>query len=85
MLKFLWDGYQTSQAYGISYCPDQEDTASVSSFVDDMKTTTHGVSDTHVEMHEDMGSNMIADLKDLRATVSKKNVIRSRRKHQAAK
>ena len=35
MLKFLWDGYQTSQAYGLSYCPAGEDTASVSSFADD--------------------------------------------------
>ena len=36
-------------------------------------------------MHEDMGSNMIADLKGLRAKVSKKNVILSRRKHQDAR
>ena len=40
--------------------------------MDDLKTTTHGVSDTHVELHKDMGSNMIADLKGLKAKVSKR-------------
>ena len=30
MLKFLWERYQTSQAYGLSYWPHDEDTASVS-------------------------------------------------------
>ena len=77
MLKFLWDGYQTSQAYGLSFCHEGEDTASVSSFVDDLKTTTHGLKDTHVETHEMMGSNMILVLKGLREKVSKKNVILS--------
>ena len=79
MLKFLWDGYQTSQAYGLSLCPEGEDTASVSSFVDDLKTTTHGLKDTHVETHEMMGSNMIHDLKGLKAKVSKKNASLSTR------
>ena len=77
MLRFLWDGYQTSQAYGLSYCPAGEDTASVSSFVDDLKTTTHGHKDTHVHTHRMMGSNMILDLKGMKAKVSKKNVILS--------
>ena len=82
ILQFLWDGYQTSQVYGLSYCPKGEDTASVSSFVDDLKTTTHGLKDTHVETHHMMGSNMILDLKGMRAKVSKKNVILiTRRKH----
>ena len=45
MLKFLWDEYQTSQAYGLSFCPHGEDTASISSLVDDLKTTTHGIQD----------------------------------------
>ena len=80
ILKFLWDGYQTSQAYGLSYCPEGEDTAAVSSFVDDLATTTHGTKDTHVETHEMMGSNIIMDLKGLTAKVSKKNVILSTRR-----
>ena len=77
ILKFLWDGYQTSQAYGLSYCPAGEDTVSVSSVVDDLKTTTHGHKDTHVHTHQIMGSNMILDLKGMKAKVSKKNVILS--------
>ena len=36
MLKFLWDGYQTSQAYGLSLCTHDEATATVSSFVDEL-------------------------------------------------
>ena len=80
MLKFLWDGYQTSQAYGLSYCPEGEDTASVSSFVDDLKTTTHGLNESHVETHQMMGSKMILDVKGLKAKVSKKNVILSTKK-----
>ena len=79
MFKFLWNGYETSQAYGLSYCPQDEDTADVSSSVGDLKTTTHEVSDTHVEMHENMGANLILDLKGLRAKVSKKNVILGRK------
>ena len=55
MLKFLWDDYQTSQAYGLSFCPEGEDTASVSSFVDDLKTTTHGGDHTYVAMHQNIG------------------------------
>ena len=74
MLKFLWDGYQTSQAYGLSACPDGENTASVSSSVDDLKTTTQGQNDTHVDTHQIMGSNMILELKGMKAKVSKKNV-----------
>ena len=82
MLKFLWDGYQTSKAYGPSYSPQGEDTASVSSYVDDLKTTTHGLRDTHVDTHNMMGSNLILDFKEIKAKVSKKNVILStRRKH----
>ena len=83
MLKFLWDGYQTSRAYGLSYCPEGEDTAMVSSFVDDLKTTTHGRNDTHVATHQMMGSNMILDLKGFNAKVSKKNVILSAKKTMA--
>ena len=85
ILKFLWDGYQTSQAYGLSYSPNGEDTASVSSFVDDLKTTTHGHNNTHVETHQIMGSHMILDLKGLKAKVSKKNVILSTKKTHGLK
>ena len=74
MLKFLWDGYQINQAYGLSLCPRGEDTASVLSLVDDLKATTHGTKDSHVDTHQMMGSNLIMDLKGLKAKVSKKNV-----------
>ena len=56
-------------------CPNEEETAEVSSFVDDLETTTHGVSHAHVDTHEHMGGNLILDLKGLRAKVSKKSVI----------
>ena len=74
----------TSQAYGLSYCPQGEDTAAVSSFVDDLTATTHVVGDTHLAMHEDMGSNLTYDLKGLRAKVSRKKVIFGRKKTPGA-
>ena len=43
------------------------------SFVDDLKTTTHGINKSHVEVHMNMGDNLIMDLKGLRAKVSKTN------------
>ena len=61
MLKFMWDGYQTSRAYGLSYCPNNEDTSDVGSFVDDLKTTTHGIDKSHVVVHKNMGDNLIMD------------------------
>ena len=83
ILKYLWDGYQASQAYGLSYCPNNEDTAEVGSFVDDLKTTTHGTGESHVEIHKNMGENLIRDLKGLKAKVSKKNATLARRKRDS--
>ena len=71
ILKHLWDGYQTRQVYGFSYCPDTEDTADVGSFVDDLKTITHGVDRSHVEVHKNIGGNLILDLKGFKAKLSK--------------
>ena len=76
----MWDGDQPSQAYGLSYCPNNEDTADVGAFVDDLKTTTHGTSESHVEIHKNMGDNLIMDLKGFKAKVPKKNAILARRK-----
>ena len=81
MLKHLWDGYQTSQAYGLSFYPNNEPAASVSSFVDDLRTTTHRIDQTHVEIYKNMGDNLILDLEGLRAKVSKENIIPGRRPH----
>ena len=83
LFKCMWDGYQTSQAYGLSYCPNNEDTADVGSFIDDLKTTTHGIDQSHVKVHQDMGDNLIRDLKGLKAKVSKKNAIVGRRKRDS--
>ena len=35
----------------------------IRSFVDDLRTTTHGVDNIHVEMHQNMVSNLILDSK----------------------
>ena len=82
MLRHLREGYQTSQAYGLSYCPNQEATADVGSFIEDPKTTTHGVDNTHVEVHKNIRDNPILDLKGFKAKNSKKNTIVRRRKKE---
>ena len=67
--------FQTNEAYGFSLCPNQEPTADIGSFVGDLETTTHGTDHIHVEIHQNMGDNLIDDLKGLETKVSKENAI----------
>ena len=82
MLKGMWDGYQTSMAYGLSMCPNQEITADIGSFVDDRITTKHGVDEAIVEVHEEMRNNLIKYLREMGCKTSKGRMIIGRRKQR---
>ena len=50
--------------------------------MDDLKITTHGIQESHVDMHQQMGANPILDLKGIEAKVSRKNVcLSAKHKH----
>ena len=80
----MWVGYQTSIAHGLSLCHNQGTSADIGSFVDDLRTTTHGIDHEYVDIHKNMGNNLIQDLIEMMARISNKGVIVGRRRKHAA-